>query len=82
MINSPESKPELFDDFRKSGNGVKKGVHTLDPGRPGTYIRDLHRSGQHTVFDQPLAERLRKEALHHAASIMPPPLIGAWTHPG
>ena len=26
-----------------------------------------------------LAERLRKEALHHTACLMPPPLIGAWT---
>ena len=34
------------------------------------------------AFRNLMAERLRKEALHHAASIMPPPLIGAWTHPG
>jgi hypothetical protein len=26
-----------------------------------------------------LAERLRKEALHHTACLTPPPLIGAWT---
>jgi SAM-dependent methyltransferase len=26
-----------------------------------------------------LAERMRQEALHHTACLMPPPLIGAWT---
>ena len=26
-----------------------------------------------------LAERLRKEAIHHTACVMPPPLIGGWT---